>query len=169
VFSIVGPRNRRKEIVMNAHEMSAVVRDGVTRAVAVVALSGIALIHLLDVPGKFGETPYIAWMYIALIVGCIGVGGWLIRTGSRKAWTAAAILPLAVLIGFVLSRTTGLPSATGDIGNWNEPLGLASMFVEGALLVLSTSVLAGVVPVPHHTRDYWAVARAASPEFANAN
>jgi hypothetical protein len=34
----------------------------------------------------------------------------------------------------VLSRTTGLPDATGDIGNWKEPIGLANAFVEGAIL-----------------------------------
>jgi hypothetical protein len=47
-----------------------------------------------------------------------------------------------VLTGFVLSRTTGLPQATGDIGNWSEPLGIASMFVEGALIALAGGVLA---------------------------
>lgn len=135
---------RSNEAVLNLEDASAVVRDGVARAVAVVALAGIALIHLLDLPGKFGETPYIAWMYIGLILGCIAVGGALIHSGSRKAWSACAALTLSVLVGFVLSRTTGLPNATGDIGNWGEPLGMASMFVEGGLLVLASSVLAGV-------------------------
>jgi hypothetical protein len=37
----------------------------------------------------------------------------------------------------VLSRTTGLPQANGDIGNWTEPLGLASLFVEGCVVALS--------------------------------
>jgi hypothetical protein len=34
-----------------------------------------------------------------------------------------------------------LPTATGDIGNWHEPLGQASLFVEGAVVVLSASAL----------------------------
>jgi hypothetical protein len=141
-----------KQLDLHLHDASAVVRDGVTRAVAVIGLAGIALIHLLDLPGKFGETPYLAWMYIALIVGCIAVGGALIHSGSRKAWAACAGLSLSVLIGFVLSRTTGLPNATGDIGNWGEPLGMASMFVEGTLFVLASSVLAGV-PKPVASRS----------------
>jgi hypothetical protein len=33
------------------------VNDGVARVVAVVGLCGVALIHLLDAPGKFTETP----------------------------------------------------------------------------------------------------------------
>jgi len=38
---------------------------------------------------------------------------------------------LAALLGFVYSRTVGLPGGGDDIGNWWEPLGLASLFVEG--------------------------------------
>src|SRR6478609_1005243 len=130
-----------KGAVLNVHDASAVVRDGVTRAVAVIGLAGLALIHLLDLPSKFQETPYLAWMYIGAIVAALAVGAGLIRSGSRKVWAACAALPLAVLVGFVLSRTTGLPGATDDIGNWSEPLGLASMFVEGALFLLASAVL----------------------------
>ena len=43
----------------------------------------------------------------------------------------------ATLVGFVLSRTTGLPNAPDDVGNWTEALGLASMFVEGAVIILA--------------------------------
>ena len=45
------------------------------------------------------------------------------------------------LIGFILSRTIGLPSATDDIGNWKEGLGLASMFVETGVVLLSAYAL----------------------------
>ena len=49
----------------------------------------------------------------------------------------AGLLAAATLVGFILSRTTGLPNASDDIGNWTEPLGLASMFVEGAVVILA--------------------------------
>jgi hypothetical protein len=119
------------------------IRDGITRGVAVVGLAGVALIHLIDAPGKFTETPYIGWMYVGLIASCLAVAALLIRHGDRLAWTAALVLPALVLFGFVLSRTTGLPSAHGDVGNWGEPLGIASLFVEGALIALAGGVLAG--------------------------
>jgi hypothetical protein len=117
------------------------IRDGVSRAVAVVGLAGVALIHLLDAPGKFAETPYLGWLYLALIGGCVVVAGALLRTTDRRAWAAAAALPAGAIAGYVLTRTTGLPQATGDIGNWSEPLGLASLFVEGSLVALSAGVL----------------------------
>jgi hypothetical protein len=45
-------------------------------------------------------------------------------------------------IGYVLSRTTGLPGAMGDIGNWTEPLGLASLYVEACVFALGVYGLA---------------------------
>jgi len=54
---------------------------------------------------------------------------------------AAGALAGLTLIGFILSRTTGLPSATDDVGNWKEGLGLASMFVETGVILLSACAL----------------------------
>jgi hypothetical protein len=105
--------------------------------VAVVGLLGIGLIHLLDSIGKYSETRYLFWMYIALIAGTIVVAGALLHRESRIAWVGAALLAASALVGYILSRTTGLPSATGDVGNWKEPIGLASMFVEGCLVALA--------------------------------
>jgi hypothetical protein len=121
--------------------LAAAIRDGVTRAAGVVGLTGIGLIHLLDLPSKLDETPYIGWMYIALIVSAILCAFELMRTGSDRAWTASALLALGAMIGYTLTRTVGLPDATGDIGNWLEPLGLASLFVEGVLVCLGVYVL----------------------------
>ncbi|MEA2213229.1 MAG: hypothetical protein QOF83_3177 [Solirubrobacteraceae bacterium] len=121
--------------------LAAAVRDGVTRASGVVGLAGMGLIHLLDLPSKLDETPYIGWMYIALIAGAILCAFSLMRTGSDRAWTAAAVLALGAMIGYTLTRTVGLPDANGDIGNWLEPLGLASLFVEGILACLGVYVL----------------------------
>ena len=57
------------------------VRDVATRGAAAVGLAGIALIHLLDSIGKWSETRYLFWMYLALMVASLVV--------------AAAVLSLA--------------------------------------------------------------------------
>jgi hypothetical protein len=112
-------------------------RDFVTRAVGVVGLCGIALIHLLDSIGKFKETPYVAWLYIALMAGSVVVAAGLVHSRDRRLWLAAGLLAASAIAGYVLSRTVGLPNATEDVGNWTEPLGLASLFVEGAVVAVS--------------------------------
>jgi hypothetical protein len=143
-------------------QLAEVVQDGIARAIAIAALGGIALIHLLDLPGKFDETPYMAWMYIGLIAGCIGLAGALWRSSDSRLWAAALALTISVLVGFTLSRTTGLPQADGDIGNWTESLGLAALFVEGSLVALAGAVLATRLGVraPGEARTYSSPVRA---------
>jgi hypothetical protein len=119
------------------------------RAVTALGLLGIALIHLLDLPGKLKETPYLGIAYIGLIVASLVVAEALVRGDHRLAWGAAALLSAAVLVGYTVSRTVGLPGATNDIGNWLEPLGLASLFVEGAVLLLSLLRLTCATTVNH--------------------
>lgn len=41
------------------------------------------------------------------------------------------------IVGFLLTRTTALPGFPDNVGNWKEPLGLASLWVEGLVLILS--------------------------------
>jgi len=122
-------------------------RQLVARAVAAVAHAGVGLIHLLDGIGKFNETPYMGWMYVGLILACLATAGALVWGNIREAWIAALLLPLSAIVGFVLTRTTGLPQATGDIGNWSEPLGLAALFTEGCLVLVAGTALAALAPV----------------------
>lgn len=117
--------------------LADLVRDVGARALTAAGLAGIALIHLLDSIGKYHETRYLFWMYVALMVASLVVGAALLHTRRRGAWLAAAGLAAIALVGYVINRTVGLPDATGDIGNWTEPIGLASLFVEAVVIAMS--------------------------------
>ena len=39
-------------------------------------------------------------------------------------------LAIAILAGFIIKHTIDIPNAIEEIGDWVEPLGLASLFVE---------------------------------------
>ncbi len=121
----------------DAHTLNHLARDVATRATVAVGLASIGVIHLLDSIGKYSETRYLFWMYIVLIVGSIAVAGAVLFTRSRAVFLAAAGLAASAALGYVLSRTTGLPNAKDDIGNWTEPLGLASLFVEGGVVAVA--------------------------------
>ena len=116
-------------------------RDAIARGVAVVGLAGVALIHVLDAHDTFVSTPYKGVLYLGLIAGTLLTAGALLRRSSLRAWAAAGALCLGAFLAFVYSRTVGLPSSADDIGNWWEPLGLASLFVEGSVVALSAGVL----------------------------
>src|SRR5207237_7611097 len=90
--------------------------------------------------------------YVLLIGGSLLTAAALLRGSDSRAWAAAGSLSLGAFLAFVASRTVGLPQGADDIGNWWEPLGLASLFVEGCVVALSAGVLAerlrGAVAVP---------------------
>jgi hypothetical protein len=119
------------------HLLHGLVREVAARATVAVGLAGIALIHLLDSIGKWSETRYLFWMYVALMAGSLVTAGAVLFSRSRLVWPAAAAVAAGALIGYVVNRTVGLPHAKGDIGNWTEPLGLASLFVEVTVVVVS--------------------------------
>lgn len=126
---------------MLAEAIEHTIRHATLRGVGFIGLLAVALIHLLDVIAKIKETPYLGVMYILLMLATAAAAFVLLHTGSRLAWAAAATLASLTLLGFVLSRTTGLPSASGDIGNWSEPPGLAAMFVETLVIAVSAYAL----------------------------
>jgi hypothetical protein len=113
----------------------------VARAVAVIGLAGIALIHLLDLPGKFHEVPYLGVLYVVLIAGTLVAGALLVHGDSSVGWLLGGGLAFATIVGYVLNRTVGLPRARDDVGNWLEPLGLASLFVEAVVVALAAYAL----------------------------
>ena len=61
---------------------------------------------------------------------------------DRWAWVAVLALAVVPIVGFVLSRTTGLPGSNDDVGDWANPLGLAALAVEAALLLLAVRAVA---------------------------
>jgi hypothetical protein len=108
----------------------------VLQVVAAMGLVGIALIHLLDAPSKFDETPYQGWLFVILIITSLALADRLVRTDDTRLWAGARHGAGATMVAFVLSRTVGLPGAAADVGEWEEPLAMASLFVEGIVVWL---------------------------------
>jgi hypothetical protein len=107
-----------------------------------------------------------ARMYVGLMISCLVVAASLLHRHAREAWLAAVILPASAIAGFVLTRTAGLPQAHEDVGNWSEPLGLAALFVEGAVIAVSAYALAVLRPaavLARRSRVASAAAAAACP------
>ena len=108
----------------------AVDQNPLRRGATVIGLLSIALIHVLDLPGKWAETRYLGIGYVLVIAASLVLAEINSTRNDKRAMYASAALAVAVLAGFIINRTVGMPGATEDIGNWGEPLGLASLFVE---------------------------------------
>jgi hypothetical protein len=124
--------------------LSALSRPVVGRSVAVpaaAALVGVCLVHLLDGPGSLSDAFYVGALELALAASCVPLAVLLVIRPTRTIWTAALALNVAAMAAFVLSRTTGLPSSTDDIGNWTQTLGVVNLVVEATLIGLAAAVI----------------------------
>lgn len=100
------------------------------RVAVIIGLVGLAGVHIMDLPSKWTETFYIAVMYMGVIAFSAFLVDRLVVKVSTRDYLASAALSSAVLLGYVVNRTVGMPGSTGDIGNWFEPLGLLSLAIE---------------------------------------
>lgn len=100
------------------------------RTSVTIGLIGIAGVHIADLPAKWEETRYIAFMYIGAIAACVLLIERLVVKTSKRDYLLSSLVSFSVLMGYVVNRTVGMPGATDDIGNWFEPLGLLSLFIE---------------------------------------
>jgi hypothetical protein len=93
----------------------------------------IGLIHLLDAPSSFGDATYKGLLYVALIIGS-GVAATGIYLGHRWGWELGVLIAVCALVGYVISRTIGLPGLSVD--RWLSPLGILSLIVEALFIAL---------------------------------
>jgi hypothetical protein len=137
-----------------AASLHGAVREAAVRAVTAIGLGAIAVIHAVDAVGKWSETRYLFWMYIALIIGATIAAAGLLFSRSPRWLLAAAGLAASVFAGYVVNRTVGLPQATDDIGNWTEPLGLASLVVEGFVIAVALGGHTAARSAPRPVADH---------------
>jgi hypothetical protein len=129
-------------------------RPGADRApgrwAAVAAIEGVIVIHLVLTPMHLTEEPYVGVLFVvgnALLLVAMA----LLFSGHHQpaGWLLGVAVCLGELVGFVLSRTVGLPMHYH--GTWAaEPedyLGLASLLCEIVFLTVAVARLRAV-PAP---------------------
>jgi Na+/proline symporter len=111
--------------------------DHLRRGAGVAALVGAGLLHAFITPEYVKEKFYIGASFGISFVLCSIVGVWLWRKHDRNAWIAGAMLSGGMILGFLVSRTIGLPgfNESGVWEHWTE--GFPSLAAEVAFLGLS--------------------------------
>jgi hypothetical protein len=105
----------------------------------------VAVIHVLDQGGitNYAGPPW--WLgggYWAVeIGGVVTTLALVIAPRWMPAWIAAFLVGFGPFVAYLLTRMVGLPGDPGDFGNWSDPLGTASLFVEVTLMFLAASTL----------------------------
>jgi hypothetical protein len=120
------------------------------RALAAAGLLAVAVLHVVSATPEWDEARAIFWLFMALAAACAALSLRLAQGLDRWTWATVSALAILPFAGFLVSRTTGLPGDPGDIGDWANPVGLAALAVELALLPLAVMRLriAPVSPCP---------------------
>ncbi len=103
---------------------------------SVVVIALIGLLHLYMAPQEYGETPYMGILFGINFVAAIIAGAGIYRH-ENWGWLLGVAIAAGSLLGYVLSRTVGLPGM--EIEAWLQPLGLFSLFVEVAFIFIAAT------------------------------
>jgi hypothetical protein len=116
---------------------------GRLRTAAIVGLLGIAVTHVGELGDKLEEAAvrYQAYLFIALIAGCVALALVARRAPERPWWTGVLAVSVLPFIAYVISRSVGLPGGQDDIGAWGEPAGIASLVFEAVTAIIAVRAL----------------------------
>jgi hypothetical protein len=111
--------------------------EHLARVAGASALAAVAIIHVLDLPSTLMATPLIGYGYFLLIGVALASAVMLMTVPGPRVWALADLVAAGAILAYVLSRTTGLPTDTLDIGNWNCALGIAALSTESLIVLLA--------------------------------
>ncbi|WP_125615664.1 hypothetical protein [Specibacter cremeus] len=111
------------------------------RGLTVVGLAGTALVHLDQLPDTLHQTPLLGAMFAVLVAGATAAAVAMALLDSDLVWLAVLLMAAGTIGGYIITRSMATPIDDQDLGNWFEPLGLVSLFVEAALVALCVGAL----------------------------
>jgi hypothetical protein len=124
-----------------------------------------AVLHTLLIPDHLEEKFYIGVLFAVGSALMLAVAlALVIMKHPLATWLTGALVSLGMIIGFLLSRTVGLPDGYHE-PNWEPPYGVLSLLVEGLFVIaflawLRDRAAHGTMPrLPHGHRASPAWAR----------
>jgi drug/metabolite transporter (DMT)-like permease len=108
------------------------------RRAAALVIAAVGAIHLLLVPEYLDEQPYLGILFALGAAVCALVSTRLWQFDDAASWVLGAIAAAGMGIGFVMSRTTGLPGFHES--EW-ELSGIVSVLLEISFIALSVTDL----------------------------
>lgn len=104
-------------------------------------ISLVGLIHLLVTPEYFEYAAYVGLLFLINVAGSI-LSAYGIYRGASWGWTLGLVISVGSFVGYIVSRTVGLPGAPGILREpFTEPPGLLSLVVELAFIGVAAYVL----------------------------
>ncbi len=132
--------------------------DVTLRGLGACCALGNVVLHGLLVPDHLEEKFYVGLLFaLGSAVMLIVAAALVTLRRPMAAWFTGALVSLGMIVGFLLSRTVGLPDGYYEPG-WEAPYGPLSLIVEGLFVLAFLTWLGGspttaVAPAPPHEAD----------------
>ena len=114
------------------------------RLVGALLALAVAAVHIADQGSltSLASPHWIGWSYRLIEIGAVlTASAVLVSRPAWFGWAAGVLLGTGPFLGYVASRSVGVPGDHADIGNWGYWVGTVSLVVEAALIVLSVGML----------------------------
>lgn len=116
---------------MNASHAAEVTWKGV----AVSCALANAVLHTLLIPDHLEEMFYVGLLFaVGSALMLVVAAALVVRERPLAAWLSGVLISLGMIVGFVLSRTVGLPGGYYEPG-WEAPYGPLCLLAEGLFVV----------------------------------
>jgi hypothetical protein len=100
----------------------------------IVITLALGVIHLVLARQEFDETPYAGVMFAGYFAASIIAAIGIYRDARLWGWVLGFLLAASAFIGYIISRTVGLPGM--GVEDWLAPMGILSLVLEVAYCVL---------------------------------
>jgi hypothetical protein len=97
----------------------------------------VGLIHLLEAAEELEEVTYLGPLFLTNFGGAVLAAIGIYRN-YRWGWGLGVLVAGGAFVGYVTSRTIGLPGL--PVQEWLEPLGLLSLLVEALFVGLCLTI-----------------------------
>jgi hypothetical protein len=94
----------------------------------------VGLIHFVEAPDNYAEANYKGILFALNGLGAF-VAAYGIYTRQNWGWWLGLLISGGAIVMYIVSRTLGLPDVGVDDA-WFEPMGVLSILVEGAFVIL---------------------------------
>lgn len=108
------------------------------RSLGAMALAATGVLHLILAPEYLDEKTYVGALFIAGGIAAVGLAAAIWSRDDRRAWILGCLVAAGMAVGFILSRTVGLPGY--HEGEW-EISGLVSLLLEAAVVAAGFKAL----------------------------
>jgi hypothetical protein len=107
-----------------------------TKWLAIAAILGTGLIHVVEAREAFGEATYKGVLFIGNGVGALVAAIGIYRDQRALGWLLGVLVAGGAIIAYVASRTIGLPGLAAEPDAWLEPMGVAALLCETLFVIL---------------------------------